>query len=228
MKTKLTVLQRCIICIMSIGVRPIVVIRHIVVKLKWPTTVNGKIEKSKNILTKTTGNPNLPSPYPTNVCSLAQLGTDIAAVDTAQANVNARVIGAPQDRNSKQRTVKLDLESMMSMVQIKADANPANAENIILSFGFDFKVVVFKQRQKAGAKRTTVIGVYMLLGEGGGEHEWQLSADKINMIYVAPTSAAHTLSPVLTLKQTYYMRSRKIGTKGVVFEWTPWFEFTVI
>ena len=47
--------------------KPIVVIRiHIVVKLKWPITVNVKIEKLKNISTMTTGNPNLPSPYPTN------------------------------------------------------------------------------------------------------------------------------------------------------------------
>jgi hypothetical protein len=227
MNNRLTVLQRCIICVMSLVVRPIVVIRHLVVKLKWPSKVLDKIAKSKNIQTKMTGNVNFPLPYPSNVCTLAQLGTDIAAVDTAQNNVKAGVKGAAQDRNAKQRTVKLDLQSVMTMVQLKADSDPANAENIILTTGFDFKVTTFRQKQQAGVKRTAVSGVYILLGEGGGEHEWQLSIDMVNMIYVQPTSSAHTLSPVLTLKQTYYMRSRKIGKKGEQFQWTPWFEFIV-
>jgi hypothetical protein len=227
MKTKLTVLQRCIICIMSIGVRPLVVIRHLVVKLNWPTTVNGKIEKSKNILTKTTGNPNLPSPYPTNVCSLTQLGNDIAAVDTAQNNVNARVVGAVQDRNAKHRTVKLDLESIMFMVQIKANANPANAIAMILTTGFDYKVVNIKQKQQLGVRRTDVSGAYILLADGGGQHEWQLSPDKVNITNLPATSAAHALVTGLTLFKTYYQRNRKVGKKGVVNDWSAWYEFTV-
>ncbi|MGD0710486.1 MAG: hypothetical protein ABR968_04835 [Bacteroidales bacterium] len=39
--------------------------------------------------------------------------------------------------------------------------------------------------------------------------------------------AAHKLSPVLTLKQTYYMRNRKVGKKGKVNDWSDWFEFIV-
>lgn len=228
MKTKLTVLQRCIIVIMAIGIRPFVVIKHIVVKLKWPTKVQDKIVKSKDIQIKMTGNPNFPTPYPTNVCTLAQLGTDITAVDTAEVNVKAGVKGAVQDRNSKQRTVKLDLDSIRCMVQIKADSMPANAESMITGTGFDYKLTNYRQKQQLGVKRTKVGGVYIFLAEGKGQHEWQLSTDKSNITYLPATSAAHTLSPVLALKQTYYMRNRKVGKKGVVYDWSAWFEFIAV
>jgi hypothetical protein len=171
MKTKLTVLQRCIIVILAIGSRPIVVIKHIVVTLKWPRKVLDKIAKPKEIQTKMNGNPNFPVPYPANVCSPAQLNTDIAAVDTAQANVKNGVKGAVQDRNAKMKKTKADLESMKTMVQLKADSDPANAESMVTGTGFDYKKVFIRQKQKLGVKRSNVSGVYILLAEGSGEHE---------------------------------------------------------
>lgn len=228
MNNRLTVLQRCIICVMSIGIRPFVVIKHIIVKLNWPTKVLEKIAMSKNIQTRMTGNPNFPLPYPANVCTLTQLGTDIVAVDTAQANVKAGVKGASQDRNEKQRTVKLDLESIKYMVQIKSDGSPATAESMILTTGFDFKVATFRQKQQLGVKRTNVSGAYILLADGGGEHEWQITMDKVNIITLPATSAAHTLASGLTLLKTYYQRNRKVGKKGAVNDWSAWFEFNVI
>ena len=227
MKTKLTVLQKCIIVILAVGTRPIVVIKHIVVTLKWPTKVLNKIAKPKEILTKMTGNTNFPVPYPANVCSLTQLGTDITAVDNAQTNVKNGIKGAVQDRNAKMKKTKADSESIRSMVQLKADSDPANAESMVTGAGFDYKKVFIKQRQQHGVKRSNVSGVYVLLADGCGEHEWQITSDKVNITTLPATSTAHTLSPELTLKQTYYMRNRKVGKKGVVFDWSPWLEFIV-
>ena len=201
------------------------VIKHIVVKLKWPAKVQEKIAKSKDIPDQADGESQFPAPYPANVCTLAQLGTDITAVDTAQNNVKARVVGAVQDRNEKQRTVKLDLESIMFMVQIKADANPATAESIIPTTGFDYKSSSLRQKQQLGVRRTAVNGAYILLADGRGEHEWQLSPDKVNITYLPATSAAHTLVTGLTLLKTYYQRNRKVGKKGQVYDWSEWFEF---
>jgi hypothetical protein len=227
MEKKSSLLIRCIICILSAGTRPIVVIRHIIVILKWPKKVLDRIAKPKEIQAKLTGNTNFPLPYPVNVVSLAQLGTDIIAVDTAQTNVRNGVKGAVQDRNAKMKIVKTDLESIKSMVQIKADSNPANAESMITGTGYDYKKVFIRQKQQLGVKRTAVSGSYMLIADGGGEHEWQISTDKINITNLPATSTAHTLVTDLTVKQTYYQRNRKVGKKGVVYDWSPWLEFIV-
>jgi hypothetical protein len=228
MKEKKSLLIRCIIFILSAGTRPIVVIRHIIVKLEWPTTVLEKIAKAKEIQSKLTGNPNFPLPYPTNVVSLAQLGTDIAAVDTAQNNVNNGLKGAVQDRNAKLRIVKTDLESIKYMVQIKGDNNPANAESMINGTGFDYKASSIRQKQQLGVKRTSVSGSYILLADGKGEHEWQITEDKINITSLPATSTAHTLATGLTLYKTYYQRNRKVGKNGVMYDWSSWFEFVAI
>jgi hypothetical protein len=227
MKTTISVLGKCIIIIMSIAVKPITVIKHIIVTLNWPRKILERIDKPKVIQSKMTGNPNFPLPYPSNVVSLSQLGTDIAAVDAAQTNVKNGVKGAVQDRNTKIKKVKADLETMKSMVQIKSDSDPENAESMIAGTGFDYKAAFFRQKQQLGVRRTNVSGAYILLAEGGGDHEWQITNDKINITTLPATSAAHTLATGLILKQTYYQRNRKVGKKGIVNDWSPWFEFIV-
>ena len=99
---------------------------------------------------------------------------------------------------------------------------------MIPTTGFDFKVVNFRQKQKLGVRRTEVSGAYILLADGRGEHEWQLSPDKVNITYLPATSAAHTLVTGLTLFKTYYQRNRKVGKKGVVNDWSDWFEFIAV
>jgi hypothetical protein len=124
--------------------------------------------------------------------------------------------------------VKTDLESIKYMVQIKGDNNPANAESMINGTGFDYKTTSLKQKQQIGVKRTNVSGTYILLADGGGEHEWQITTDKINITTLPATSTAHTLVSELTVKQTYYQRNRKVGRKGVMYDWSSWFEFVAI
>jgi hypothetical protein len=209
------------------GTKPIAVIRSIIVALKWPRKIPDRIAKSKEILAKLTGNPDFPVPYPSNVASLSQLESDIGDVDDAQTDVRNRVIGAVQDRNTKLDTVKLDLESIMYMVQIKADNDPENAEGMIKGAGFDYVFANHRQKQKLGVKSTNVSGSYILLAGEQGDHEWEITDDKINIKQLPATSAAHTLVTELTLFKTYYQRNRKIGTNGAVFDWSPWFEFTV-
>lgn len=228
MKTKLSLLTRCIIVVLSVGTKPIVVIKHIIVVLKWPVKVLDKIAKPKIIQNKLTGNINFPAPYPANVTTLAQLGTDIAAVDAAQINVKNGVRGAVQDRNTKIRIVKKDIDSIKSMVQIKADSDPANAESIVTGSGYDYKKIFIKQKQQNSVKRTAISGSYILLADGTGEHEWQITIDKVNIITLPATSTAHTLVANLTVKQTYFQRNRKIGKRGEVFDWSPWIEFFVL
>jgi hypothetical protein len=209
------------------GTSPIVVIRHIIVTLKWPRKIQDRIAKPKDILTKLTGNPDFTVPFPTNVVSLSQLASDIDDVDNAQIDVNNRVIGAVQDRNTKLDTVKRDLESIMYMIQIKADNDPENAESMIISAGFNYVFANHRQKQQLGVKRTNVSGSYILLASEQGDHEWEITDDKIDIKDLPATSTAHTLVTGLTLFKTYYQRNRKIGKNGVVFDWSPWFEFIV-
>jgi len=228
MKKRPSLLTRCIIVIMSVGTRPLIVIKHIIVTLKWPTKIEAKIAKPKDIQNKLTGNANFSVPYPTNITSLVQLGTDIASVDAAQLKVKAGIKGSVQDRNAKIKIVKRDLESIKTMVQIKADSDPANAESMVTGTGFDYKKISNRQKQQNSVKRTDVSGTYVLLAEGRGEHEWQITSDKINITTLPATSTAHTSVSGLTVKQTYFQRNRKVGKNGEVFDWSSWIEFIAI
>jgi len=204
-----------------------VIIKHILAVLNMPAKIADKIVRAQSILAKLTGNPTFPlSGWPANVVSLAQLGTDVTALVNAESAVKNRT-GTAAARNVALATVIADLRSILTMVQLKADANPGNAANIITNAGFGVKTVHMKQKQRNDAQNTQVLGTVLLTGDGGGHHEWQMSKDKITITDLPPTSAAHTLVTGLKTGDVWYFRNRKINTAKTTYNWCPWIELTV-
>jgi hypothetical protein len=206
---------------------PEVVIRHIIAVLNWPSKVEEKLTKGKTVVNKLTGNANFPvSSWPANVISLAQLTTDVNALDTAETGVKSKTV-TTASRNAAANTVHSDLRKILTMVQTAADANPANAENLIKGAGFDVKVVTIKQKQQNSVQNTEISGTILATADGTGPHSWQISSDKAAITTLEATKQAHTLIPNLTPGQVYYVRNKKIPNKKEKFDWSEWKEVRV-
>jgi len=204
-----------------------VIIRHVVAVLKWPSGIEDKLLKGKTVVNKLTGNANFPiTSWPANIITLAQLTTDVTAFDTAETGVKSRTV-TTTIRDIAMNTVHRDLRPVMSMVQNKADLNPATAEDVIKGAGFDVKVITIKQKQQSGVQNTEISGTILATGENGGPHQWQLTQDKVTITNLDSTMQAHTFIPNLTPGQVYYTRSKKIPTKNEKTEWCEWHEIRV-
>jgi hypothetical protein len=91
-----------------------VLVKHILAVLKMPAKIGDKIIKAQFIQSKLTGNANFPVPYPANIVALAQLGTDITALVTAQIAAQSRTVGSSDARDAALNTVLIDLRSILS------------------------------------------------------------------------------------------------------------------
>ncbi len=204
-----------------------IIIKHILAVLKMPAKIADKIIKAQAILVKLTNNITFPvASWPANVVSLAQFGTDVTALVNAESAVKNRT-GNAAARNVALAVVMADLRSILTMVQLKAEANPTNAQAIIQNAGFDVKTIHTKQKQHNDAQNTQVVGTVLLTGDGGGHHEWQMSKDKITITDLPPTSTAHTLVTGLHTGDVWYFRTRKINTAKTTYNWCAWIELTV-
>jgi len=199
----------------------IVIIRHVVVVLKWKGQIDEKISKAHKVRDKLTGNSSFPLPWTSNLPTLVTFSADITLLDNAQAAVKAKT-GTTLARNTALENVHGDLRKIQTMVQTAADNNPKNAEDITKNAGFDFKIINIKQKQKNDARNTDVSGTVMLTADGQGAHEWQMSPDQKTITNLPATKQAHTLVSGLTPGQQYYFRNKKIPTKKQQFDWSDW------
>lgn len=192
-----------------------------------PGKIADKIVRAQSILARLTGNATFPiATWPVNVVSLAQFGTDVTALVNTESALKNRT-GTSAARNAAMATVMADLRSLLYMVQLKADANLANAATIITGAGFAVKTVSIKQKQKNDAQNTEVLGSVFLTAEGTGHHEWQMSKDKVTITALPPTSVAHTFVSGLTTGNVWYFRNHKVNTPKTTYNWSPWVELTV-
>ncbi len=204
-----------------------VIVKHIVATTAMPHKIGDKIIRAQSILAKLTNNATFPvAGWPVNVVSLVQFGTDVTALVNAESAVKNKT-GTSAARNAALTTVMADLRSLLYMVQLKADANLANAASIITSAGFVVKTLAIKQKQKNDAKNTEVLGKVLLTAEGSGHHEWQMSKDKVAITSLPPTSVAHTYVSSLKTGDVWYFRNHKVNTPKVTYNWSPWIELVV-
>ena len=202
-------------------------VKHLLAVLKMPGKIGDKIIRMQFILGKLTGNTDFPTPWPVNITTLIQLGTDITAFINANTNVKNRVVGATGIRAKALGVVMTDLRNIMTMVQTKADSNPANAQAVIEGAGFFVKTSTARQKQQDGAHNTNISGTVMLTASLSGHHEWEMSKDMVTATGLPSTSKSHTLVQGLNPGDVWYFRNRKIGRNGVQFNWTGWVRLRV-
>jgi hypothetical protein len=119
---------------------PKVVIKHILValNLRKYKKIGAFIAKAKLIRESINGNTWFPNP-PVDVSDNGTFDDHIKDLDAAQTKALTRVIGAVQDRDVKKGVAVGDINLLKAYVQSVADANPENAEAIIISAGLDVK-----------------------------------------------------------------------------------------
>jgi hypothetical protein len=175
-----------------------------VVVLSVPRSVAAVLVLSKAVLQAVTANKTtFPSPTPT----VAQFGSDISALDTAETAVKTKTVGTVPVRNEKLAMVVADLRQLRAYVQLIANATPEQAESIAASAGMTVRKPVVRNKSDLAAK-TTVSGSVKLVAKataGSHAHEWQYSLDGKTWVN-APSSlqAKTTISNLQTNVLTYF------------------------
>lgn len=201
--------------------------KRILAVLKMPKKMGDKVVKAQFIQKSLTDNANFALPYPANIVSLVQLGTDILLLVAAETAAKSKTAGAAEARNAALTVVLNDLRNIMQMVQSVADKNPLNAETIIIGGGYDVKKAAIHQKLNNDAKDGSVSGTVLLTAEGQGAHEWQMSKDQVTIINLPATSKANTAANNLTPGDTWFFRNRKILKKGQLGDWSRWIKIMV-
>ena len=195
--------------------------------LKIPEKIGDKIIRAQAIQSKLTGNANFPvASWPTNIVSLTQYGNDVTALVNAEtAAINKT--GTVAARNAALAIVLTDLRALKSMVQVKADANPSNAANIILSAGFAVITRNSKTKRENEALNTQVVGTVLLTADKAGHHEWQMSKDMVTIINLPTTTTSTTQVTGLNPGDVWYFRNHKVNTKKTTYNWSPWIKLII-
>jgi len=135
--------------------------------------------------------------------------------------------GTVAARNAALAVVLMDLRALKSMVQVKADANPTNAANIILSAGFGVVTHSGRIQRPNEALNTEVVGTILLAADSAGHHEWQMSKDMVNIINLPATTTLTTRVEGLNPGDVWYFRNHKLNTKKTTYNWSAWIKLII-
>ncbi len=148
-----------------------IIVKKIKAALHWPTANGDKLVKGRHIEEMLTGNSNFPVPWPSNIVTLANLGSHLDDFEDALAAKDSDLIA------STGVIVQDDLKNIMTMVQIKMDSNRPMAEKICSGAGYDVGKETPHTIRTNSVKPGKEPGSAILYAEGKGMHEWELSYD---------------------------------------------------
>jgi len=155
-----------------------------------------------------------PAPNP----SLAQLTSDIAALDVAETATHTRATGTVETRNAKLAVVNSDLDLLRAYVQTVADADPANAASIATSAGMFVRKATTKVKQDLTAKPNKTLSgsvdVVVKASSSRESQEWQYSLDGKTWVDAPPTLQSKTTIAGFTPGTIAYFRHRAVTKTG--------------
>ena len=112
---------------------------------------------------------------------LAQLSTDIGALDNLETATHTRTVGSVAARDAQLVIVRADLVKVCAYVQGLVDADPSNAATLAASAGLFLRQTTVPSRPELSARPSkTVSGAVSLAARLGGTkaaHEWQWSTN---------------------------------------------------
>jgi hypothetical protein len=117
-------------------------------------TIPRKVEKARSIVIAMTGNANFPSPTPA-LDVINQQANDLEAAQLAAVDGSKQETA---DMHAKSRQLDLTLKSLAAYVEGIANANPKEAEVIILSAGMDVKQLRTRVREDFEVKSSDAPG----------------------------------------------------------------------
>jgi hypothetical protein len=206
--------------IFVLATMPKVIIKHIiaVLNLRKYRKINAYIAKVKLVRQSMDRNSWFPAP-PVDVTVGGTFDNNISDLDIAETKALTRVIGAAQDRDVKKGVVDGNLNLLKAYVQSVADANPKEAEAIIISAGFDVKRIGkadkddLSVKPKKGESGTMIARARKVQGTIANLWEYTID-DGVNWNELEATSKCSTEITGLTPGDTIIVRHRPILRKG--------------
>lgn len=191
--------------------------KQVTVALNFPTVISKFIVFAKAILLAMTNNPN----FKDSSAKVTKLGADVKVLDDAETACRTKPpTGTIEARNAALQAVKSDLKSLRNDVQEAADADPENALAIIASANMSVKNSATHSKQQNAAEVGVEDGTIVLTGEGAGAHEWRVSNDEIEWVYITPSFTSKTIATDLSSNTNYYCQNRKMLRNNKKGEWS--------
>lgn len=191
--------------------------KQVTVALNFPTVISKFIVFAKAVLMAMTHNPY----FKDSVAKLTKLGSSVMVLDNAETACKTKPpTGTIEARNAALQAVKLDLKSLRNDVQEAADADPENALAIIASSNMSVKNSATHSKQQNDVEVGIEDGTLELTGEGAGAHEWRVSTNEIEWVYVPPSYTSKTIATDLISNTYYYCQNRRMLRRNKKGEWS--------
>lgn len=179
-------------------------------------SITEKIAKGRFIVTSMTGNANFTTPSP----ALTVITANVNALETASIISEGGGVDDTAAMHAKELTFDLSLKSLAAYVEGIANANPLNAEAIILSAGMEVKVPTVHTAKEFNVAATENPGeikmstkavprstcIFQMCMDTSSESNWQT---------IAQSTRAKFVKSGLTSGTRYYFRVGVIDKNGM-------------
>jgi hypothetical protein len=194
--------------------------------LGLPKPVPALLVVAQNVQKKMTGNPSFPSPIPT----LAEFGTAISDLQSAETLALGRAKGAVTLRNEKRTALVGVMQRLRTYVQSVADLDGTNAASIITSAGFNVRKTPTRTARAFHAAPGLVSGTADIVAPAAARrasYEWQYSTDGgKTWVTLPPTLQAKTSIAGLTPGSSAEFKHRAVTKTGAA-DWSVAVSLTV-
>jgi len=194
------------------------------VAINLPKATGKILALARSTLDRIQASPFFPAPTP----PLSTLRADIDAVAAAEAHVRSRTKGAREARDAKLAVLRQDLRQLAGYVQSIADANSANAAEIIESTGFFVKRPSIRTKADFKVVRGRPYGSATLLAKCAGDrvlYAWRYSTDQTTWSSLPSTMQSSTTLSGLAPLTVYFFQHRVLTIHGQG-DWGPSFTFS--
>jgi hypothetical protein len=194
--------------------------RRYPIALFLPRIVIALIAFGRHLVQCMTGNTWFATPNP----PLAQVTTDLDALDAAETLAKQRAPGSAAARDLKKKVVLDDIEALKAYVHSIMMANIASAMAIVLSAGMSPKQFGLRTKLPIDAFVSDVPGEAILrakaVAKGRVAYEWQISSDSgKTWVDIGITTDADTTAEGLVAGSVYMFRVRAT-VKKTTGAWT--------
>jgi hypothetical protein len=160
----------------------------------------------------------------------ATLKTSLDLLRTKQAAVKTGGPPARAARDLARDQVKLDMQSLLAVVQQIADANPSQAEAVLTAAGMFVRQVTVRTKPDLAIFQGTSSGMVNVRAKSRGRgttYWWAVSTDeKAWTVQPLPTKKAKTSFANLTPGTTYFFRFQTFNASGMS-DWSQIISFMV-
>ena len=197
---------------------------NLVVAMNLPKPATKLLALARSTVGRMQASPLFPAPSP----PLSTLLAHIDALTAAETNVLTRTKGAREARDAKLAVLRQDLRQLAGYVQSIADANSANAAEIIESTGFFVKRPSIRTKADFKVVRGRPYGSATLLAKCAGDrvlYAWRYSTDQTTWSSLPSTMQSSTTLSGLAPLTVYFFQHRVLTIHGQG-DWGPSFTFS--